>query len=154
MAKQKGLTLIELMVTMAIIGILAGVAWPFYERQSMKNRRTDVIGQLSQLQAELDRCYYSANAAKGFGEGTYEGCGYLVPATTAQGHYTLNFNVTMDGALMAGKQGVGYTITATPTAGGAQVNDDDCAVFTLTSAGVKTAVDSSAATNNACWGSN
>ena len=55
---------------------------------------------------------------------------------------------------MAGKQGVGYTLTAARVAGGAQDDDDKCDVFTLSNTGVQTAVDEAAATNNACWGTN
>ena len=41
MKKQQGLTLTEMTVAVAIIGIIAAVAWPAYERQSAKGRRTD-----------------------------------------------------------------------------------------------------------------
>lgn len=154
MKRSKGLTLIEVMVTVAIVAVLAGVAWPLYDKQSMRNRRVDAVSPMLELQTKLDRCFYSAEAAKGFGEGTFQGCNYLVPATTPDGHYALNFALITDGSLLANKQGVGYTLTATRVGGGLQANDNDCDVFSITNTGLRTALKADASTNNACWGSN
>ena len=41
---QQGFTLIELMVTVAIVGILASIAYPSYQDSVMKSRRADVKG--------------------------------------------------------------------------------------------------------------
>jgi len=68
MKKQLGLTLTEMMVAVAIIGIIAAVAWPAYERQSAKGRRTDAAMALTSARQALiafrsDNGDYPADAA-------------------------------------------------------------------------------------------
>lgn len=152
--KNNGFSLVELIITVSVIAIIASIAWPMYEKQQLRNRRVDAISFMLDLKSQLERCYYSADAAKGFGEGTYEGCGYLVPATTPQGYYNLNFAVTTDGSLNPGKQGIGYTISATRVPGDLMDKDTDCRIFRITNTGAKTAEKDDASANIACWGSN
>ncbi len=57
MKKEKGFTLIELMIAMAIVGILAAVAIPAYGDFIAKSRRADAIANLQNLVNTLENCY-------------------------------------------------------------------------------------------------
>ncbi len=131
-----GLTLIEMMVTIAIIGLLAGIAWPLYNSTQMGARRADAIMGLMRAQAEMERCY-SRN-------GSYTGCAPS-SANSPQNYYSISVAITNDNTLPLAKQGVAYVLTAAPIAGTVQAGDTDCAAITMNNAGQK------AGTNTSCW---
>lgn len=105
--KRSGFTLIELMITIVIVGILSGVAVAVYKTQVLKGRRADAINTLLAISLAEER-YRSNNAS-------YAALSAVWPTTTTpQGYYTLTAsNVTA----------TSYTITA--TGGGAQANDTE-----------------------------
>lgn len=55
MKRQTGFTLIELMVTIAIIGIIAAIALPMFGEQVAKSRRSEAIATLADLQLRQER---------------------------------------------------------------------------------------------------
>lgn len=132
----RGFTLIELVVTVAIIGILVAIAYPAYQEQIRKGRRPEGQGALVEL-ANVQQQFFSDNFTF---TSTLSDLGYA-SATTLGGHYTLSVPVASASA---------FTVKAVPA--GAQVADKKCAEMTLTNTGVKAAKDSGGASTTAdCW---
>lgn len=57
MNTQKGFTLIELMIVIAIIGILAAIALPVYQTYTKKARFTEVVLAAAAIKGNIDICY-------------------------------------------------------------------------------------------------
>lgn len=58
MKRRNGFTLIELMIVVAIVGILAAVAYPAYQDSVLKSRRADGQSELLRIQSLMERYYY------------------------------------------------------------------------------------------------
>jgi type IV pilus assembly protein PilE len=139
----RGFTLVELMVTVAIVGILASIAWPSYQQSVMHGRRTDAIQSITYYRQALERCY-----SQNF---TYLNAG-ATPCTAAPGVATVSTNgfYTITFPTLAATQ---YTIQAVPI--GPQVNDLQCQVMTVNQSGQTGATNSVGGnTTVACWGTN
>lgn len=59
--KNKGFTLVELMVTVGIVGILAGIAYPSYQSNVLKSRHADAQAALMNLVNVMERKYTETN---------------------------------------------------------------------------------------------
>ncbi|WP_282041534.1 type IV pilin protein [Halomonas alimentaria] len=73
--RSAGFTLIELMIAVAIIGILASIAYPSYTRYVERSLRADAQAGLMEASQILERCYtssyqYNGGNCSGFGSGT------------------------------------------------------------------------------------
>jgi type IV pilus assembly protein PilE len=111
-----GFTLIELMIVVAIIGILAAVAYPSYTNHIIKSRRSDAMGALLGFTNAMERRFTETNSYLGAG-GTN-----LTPADTGAPRIyassTKYYTLTIDSATAST-----YTLRATPISGTSQVND-------------------------------
>lgn len=109
MRAQSGFTLIELMVVVAVLGIIAAIALPSYNDHVRAGRRSEAMGAVGELQMRQERW-----RAENTGYATQAQLGTMPTSS----YYT--FAVT---------GGATYTITATPA--GKQVGDS-CGVLTAT----------------------
>ncbi|WP_249977506.1 type IV pilin protein [Vreelandella olivaria] len=96
--RQCGFTLIELLIAVVIIGIIAGIAYPSYNRYVERSLRTDAKAGLLQAAAELERCYSRRY--------TYADC--TITTISPDGNYTM---ATVTGSSDDG----GFLVTATTT---------------------------------------
>lgn len=116
--RQKGFTLIELMIVVIVVAILASIAIPSYLEQSRKGRRADALRSVGDMQLALERWRSEnpsyADCGVACGSGTY-------PTAPTSLYYTIG--VTADAT--------SYTITATRKSGSAQA-DDRCGNLSAT----------------------
>ncbi|MBQ4833523.1 type IV pilin protein [Pseudoalteromonas sp. MMG010] len=122
-----GFTLVELLIVIAILGILYSVVAPSYSDYIIKSRRADVQQQLLQYSAILERQYTRMG-------------GYPDEYTFSTSDY-YDFNYTSD-ATSNSSDGTSFLITASPK--GAQ-KSDECGALKVDQTGEKTANLSS------CW---
>ena len=128
MKTQKAFTLIELMVTVAIVGILAGIAYPSYINSVTKSRRSDAMGALLGFANAMERRFTETNSyCNSGGAGGANSCGdadatndtgspsiYATQSPVDGG--TKYYNLTINSATANT-----YTLRATPI--GSQVGD-------------------------------
>ncbi|MBL8473332.1 MAG: prepilin-type N-terminal cleavage/methylation domain-containing protein [Rhodocyclaceae bacterium] len=130
----RGFTLIELMIAVAVIGVIAAIAYPNYSQYVLRSNRSaaqqfmmDVAAREQQLLLDL-RQYVAVAASADFPNGPTAGSPGLnlgVPSTTS-GKYT--FAVTVNNAATP------PTFTVTATATGSQTSDGN---LTLDASGTK-----------------
>ncbi|MFC0678903.1 type IV pilin protein [Lysobacter korlensis] len=130
MKKQRGFTLIELMITVAVIAILAAIALPSYNEYVRKGRRSEAARFVGEMQLGLERWRaenpsYAPCAPAPCGSGVYP----AAPSAAASPFYQLDVPAATATA-------TNYVITATPRTGSAQAGDR-CGVLTLTKAAGK-----------------
>jgi type IV pilus assembly protein PilE len=144
---QRGVTLIELVVVMIIVGILAAVAIPSYRNYVLRSQRSDAKDALLALTTAQEKFYLQCNFyADDIAGAPNCAASELQGADTSKnGWYDLDVVADADPAL-------GFTATATATAGENQAQDSECQVFRVTALGARTADDSGGADNTAeCW---
>jgi type IV pilus assembly protein PilE len=142
-----GFSLIELMIALAIVGILAAIAYPSYMAYVARGARAEAKGALLENAQFLERNFTVANRYDANSEGTAigDGSGEIplpiasVPRDgTAKYDITVSFNTSTE-----------FALTATPVAGGAMA-DDPCGAFTLSHTGNKGVNDGTLSAAQ-CW---
>ncbi len=144
--KIYGFTLLELMITVAVIAILAAIAYPAYQDYVTRGRRADAKAGLLALQQVQEK--YRANCPQ-YASGIHAttrtcvsgGSHNLVASTSSpDGNYTLSIDAAGTST---------YSLKATAT--GVQANDTNCDTFYLNQDGVKTSKDSGGNASTGCW---
>jgi len=139
---QVGFTLIELMITVAIVAILASVAYPAYQDQLRKTRRGEAKADLMELAQFMERNYTAS--------GRYDVQADLVTATalpfatSPHDGGTVYYQISFVGGVPAAQT---YTLQAAPQ--GSQNNDTRCGTLTINQAGTKN--KSGTGTVAECW---
>ena len=136
MTKTSGFTLIELMIVVAIIGLLFGIAIPAYQGHMLKAHRADAQGILLDMAARQERFItqnntYTTNVSASTGLD-------LGSTVSKEGYYNLSAAACGGGTIASC-----YLLTATATGG--QTIDTDCLTLTYSSTGVKSG------TTGECW---
>lgn len=147
---QRGFTVIELMITVVVVGILATIALPGFLEQIRKSRRANAIETLAQVQQAQER--YRANntlygthfivvSGRMTGVGASTDANAATSFTTSSGYYTLTLPASSAG---------GYTATA--TAASSQASDAKCtSLSVVVASGSATYNATGTATANQCW---
>lgn len=129
---NRGFTLIEIMIVIAIIGIIITIASPNLTEYVKKGRRAEVVGVLSEQAQILERFYSNSKTS------VYTGATGLSAGTD---FYTITPTLTDQTFLLTAVRKAGAMAT------------DKCGDFTLTNTGVRSMVNATAGlTTKDCWG--
>lgn len=139
MKTHNGFTLVELMIVVAIIGVLSAIAYPSYTSYMKKSGRADAKVGLSKIVDKQERFYLQNNTYTN----SFAATGLNTSATSEEGYYT--FSITSEDLVN------GFTATATAVAGKSQAKDLDCATLSLSSIGLKTATAGAGGDATKCW---
>jgi type IV pilus assembly protein PilE len=139
--KLQGVTLVELLTVVVIVGILASIALPSYRSYLLRSQRTDATTALLRVQSAEEK--YLVQNGKYTKELALTGeAGLGLYTQSEQGFYDLNVVLTA----------TGYSATATPAAGKGQASDTKCQVFSVNEVGKRSATDTGGVDRTAeCW---
>jgi type IV pilus assembly protein PilE len=145
--KNKGFTLIELMIVIAIIGIIAAIAIPAYGDYIKRARRNEAKALIMEMAQWMERKYSSDNCYSAMVSGACSTGAPTLPYTQSPKQGDSMYTITV--AMGAASPQTTYILTATPTAG-SPMDNDECSLFTLSQDGRRSG--QSPTLYSKCWG--
>jgi len=145
--RQRGFSLIELMIVVAIVGILAAIGYPSYRDSVRKANRTEGKALLVDAANRQERFYsnnnsYTANMTQ---------LNYAANPAISESQYYSVAAVALPVA-SGGTGNIATSFLLSATAQGGQADDTQCAVISIDNLGQKTAVASGGGdTSTICW---
>jgi type IV pilus assembly protein PilE len=134
--RQRGVTLMELLTVVTVLGILTSVSVPTYRQYVMRAQRTEAKSALMARAGALERCFTRFNA---YDDDDCEVAGSF-PEDLAEGHYTITAPTLAAGT---------FTLNAVPKGG--QEDDVDCKTLTLDSRNQRGVTGGAARDALYCW---
>lgn len=137
-----GMTLIELMIVVAIIGILASIAYPSYQEYVRRGQRAEARAQLMEAAQFMERNFTMNNSYAGVGALQLNNANLGQSPKPPQAAV---YNINVVTALAT------YTLTAVPVAGGMMAGDR-CGTLRITQTGTQDVTGGATAPAAECWG--
>ncbi len=135
--RERGFTLIELMIVIVLLAILAGIAVPSYRNYVLRANRADATAMLLKVRSAQEKFFLQNDRYM-----TDADLAARSLATSDNGYYTVTT------AEQNPAPPPDFLLTAVPAPGGRQATDTGCASFTINDLGQRNSSPSPAAT---CW---
>lgn len=136
---QRGFSLIEIMITVVIIAILAGIAMASYNWAMIKARRSAAAGCVQEAAQYMER-FHTTNMS-------YVNADSSAPALPACSADVTRFYTVS----LAASDASSFSITAVPITGKPQAKDTECATLQINQLGARTASGTLSSTPEKCW---